>query len=198
MKKVFDTRDQIDKAWVIAEKISIDGSIVSQFKGGMLYSTLNICDAMQLLIFKRNFVSANILFRSLFEYVFRGFWLNRIASDEEVILAMENDKWPKTKKIHELLAGQNAVIDLLSSEKTKIQDILHSYVHGGAQNPLGQLGDGPHIQPNIPESEVKYLLDMISINTYTTLFEMAHLAKSDELKNEIMKFVKELVDEKSI
>ncbi|MEM5537260.1 hypothetical protein WNY58_12765 [Neptuniibacter pectenicola] len=193
MKKVFDTREHLEKAWSIAEKISIDGSAATQFKGAMLYSTLNICDAMQLLIYKRNFVSANILFRSLFEYVFRSFWLNRLASEEQVELAMKEEKWPKTKNLHKLLAGQNAVIDLLVSEKTKIQDILHSYIHGGSQNPLSQLGNGAYIQPNIPESEVSYLLDMISISTYSILFEMAHLAKSDELKAEIMEIVGENV-----
>ncbi len=189
MKKVFVTREHLEKAWSIAEKISIDGSAVTQFKGAMLYSTLNICDAMQLLIYKRNFVSANILFRSLFEYVFRCFWLNRFASEEEVELAMKEERWPNTKKLHGLLANQNAVIDLLVSEKIKIQDILHSYIHGGSQNPLGQLGNGAYIQPNIPESEVSYLLDIISISTYSILFEMAHLAKSDELKAEIMGIV---------
>ena len=73
MKIVFDTREYLEKVWNIAERISIDSHITTQFKGGMLYSALNICDAMQDLIQKRNFVSANILFRSLLEYVFRGY-----------------------------------------------------------------------------------------------------------------------------
>lgn len=159
----------------------------------MLYSTLNICDAMQLLIQKRNFVSANILFRAMFEYLFRAYWLNRVASDEEVIETIKEEKWPKTKKLHKLIAGKNPLIDLLASDKIKIQDILNSYIHGGAQNPLAQLGGGRHIEPNIPESEVMYLLTMVQLNTYVLLFEMAHLSGSDELETEIMKLINEVM-----
>ncbi len=197
MKIVFDTREYIEKAWNIAEKISIDSEITTQFKGAMFYSILNICDAMQMLIQKRNFVSANILFRSLLEYVFRSYWLNRIADKNEIVLAMENDKWPKTKKIHELIAGKNSIIDIFASEKSKIQDILHSYIHGGSQNPLGQLGGSGHIEPNIPDSEASYLLHVIQLSIYVALSEMTHLSGSDKIEAEIVKIVEELLARRS-
>jgi len=194
MKIVFDTKEYLEKAWDIAEQINIDGSIATKLKGAMLYSTLNICDAMQLLIQKSNFVSANILFRSMLEYLFRAYWLNRIASDEEVIETIKEDNWPKTKSLHQLISGKNQLIDLLAREKIKIQDILNSYTHGGAQNPLAQLGSGRHIEPNIPESEVTYLLTMVQLNIYIILFEMAHLSGSNELEIEIMKIMDEVMD----
>ncbi|MES9897482.1 MAG: DUF5677 domain-containing protein [Sedimenticola sp.] len=198
MKIVFDTREFLEKAWRIAEKISISSDVNTQFKGAMLYSTFNICDAMQILIQKKNFVSANILFRSLFEYVFRAYWLNRIACEEEVLQAMNDEKWPKTKSLHDLIAGKNSIIDVLASEKLKIQDILHSYIHGGSQNPLGQLGAGGYIEPHIPDSEVSYLLSMIQLNTYVILSEMAHLSGSTEIEAEIVQIMEELVGEKII
>jgi hypothetical protein len=198
MKIVFDTREYIEKAWNIAERISIDDSVTTQFKGGMLYSALNICDAMQGLIQKRNFVSANILFRSLLEYVFRGYWLSNFATDDEVAKAMNADKWPDTKKLHEVIKGGNAIIDLLVSEKIKIKDILHSYIHGGSQNPLGQLGHKGFIEPNIPDSEVSYLLGMIQLSTFAALFEMAHLAEQPEIETEIIQIMEEMVGEKII
>ena len=198
MNIVFDTREYLEKAWNITERISVDSQITTQFKGGMLYSALNICDAMQDLIQKRNFVSANILFRSLLEHVFRGYWLSRIASDDDVDKAMNEDRWPGTKKLHDLIKGENAVIDILASEKLKIKDILDSYIHGGSQNPLGQLGNKGYIEPNIPDSEVSYLLNIIKLSAYVTLFEMAHLSKSREIENEIMQIMKELVGEKII
>ncbi len=198
MKIVFDTRDFLEKAWGIAEKISISSDVNAQFKGAMLYSAFNICDAMQMLIQKKNFVSANILFRSLFEYIFRAYWLNRIASVEDVLQAMSEDKWPKTKALHDLIAGKNSIIDALVSEKSKIQDILHSYIHGGSQNPLGQLGADGHIEPNISDSEVSYLLSMIQLNAYVSLCEMAHLSGSDEIEAEIFQIMEALVDEKVV
>lgn len=196
MKIVFDTRDFLEKAWAIAEKTSISSDVNAQCKGAMLYSAFNIFDAM--LIQKKNFVSANILFRSLFEYVFRAYWLNRIASVEDVLQAMSEDKWPKTKALHDLIAGKNSIIDALVSEKSKIQDILHSYIHGGLQNPLGQLGADGHIEPNIPDSEVSYLLSMIQLNAYVSLCEMAHLSGSDEIEAEIVQIMEELVGEKVV
>lgn len=198
MKIVFDTREYLEKAWDIAERIGIDGNVTTQFKGAMFYSTLNICDAMQMLIQKRNFVSANILFRSLLEYVFRAYWLNRIATEDEIIQVMDEDKWPKTNNLHELITGMNSIIDLLATEKFKIRDILHSYIHGGTQNPLGQLGSSGYIEPNILDSEVSYLLYVIQLSTYVTLSEMAHLSGSDEIEEEIVKIVEELVGEKII
>ncbi|WP_415893632.1 DUF6988 family protein [Neptuniibacter sp. PT8_73] len=194
MKIVFETREFIEKAWGIAESISIDGNAATQFKGAMFYSTLNICDAMQLLIHKRNFVSSNILFRSLLEYVFRAYWLSRVASENEISQAMA-DEWPKTRNLHELIAGKNSIIDLLASEKLKIKGILNSYIHGGSQNPLGQLGNSGYIEPNIPDSEVSYLLHVILLSTYVTLSEMAHLSGADEIEAEIVKIVEELVRE---
>lgn len=196
MKIVFDTREYLEKVWNIAERISIDSHITTQFKGGMLYSALNICDAMQDLIQKRNFVSANILFRSLLEYVFRGYWLSRVASEDEVAKAMNGDEWPKTKKLHESIAGENAVIDVLASEKLKIKNILDSYIHGGSKNPLGQLGNEGHIEPNIPDSEVSYLLYIIQLSAYVTLFEMAQLSESREIEHEIILIMEELVGER--
>ena len=110
------------------------------------------------------------------------------------IETIKEDKWPKTKCLHQLLSGKNQLIDLLAREKIKIQDILNSYTHGGAQNPLAQLGSGRHIEPNIPESEVTYLLTMVQLNIYIILFEMAHLSGSNELEIEIMKIMDEVMD----
>jgi hypothetical protein len=198
MQIVFETREFLEKAWVIAEKVSISNDVNTQFKGAILYSTLNICDAMQVLIQKKNFVSANILFRPLFEYMFRAYWLNRIASEDDVLQAMNQEKWPKTKSLHDLIAGKNSIIDVLVSEKVKIQDILHSYIHGGSQNPLGQLGHKGFIEPNIPDSEVSYLLGMIQLSTFVALFEMAHLAEQPEIETEIIQIMEEMVGEKII
>jgi hypothetical protein len=198
MKIVFDTQEQINKAWNIAEKVSINGGITIKFKGAMFYSTLNICDAMQVLIQKRNYVAANILLRSLLEYLFRSYWLNRVATENEIVLAINEDWWPKTKILHSLIAEKNSIIDLLASEKLKIQDILHSYVHGGSQNPLSQLGSSGFIEPNITDSEVTYLLNVVQLCTCVTLSEMAHLSDSDETEAEIVRMVKELIGERII
>jgi hypothetical protein len=145
---------------------------------------------MQTLIHKRNFVSANILFRSLFEYVFRSYWLCRSASYLEVDRAMNDDKWLDTKAIHSSIAGNSDLIDLLVDEKLKINSILHSYIHAGNQNPLSNFSSGNIISPNVPDSEVSYLLGILQVVVFLVLLEMAHL--SDAAQKETMKLYADL------
>lgn len=192
MKSVFDTREYLEQAWDIVETIAIDSDNESRFKGSMLYSTLNICDAMQLLIQKRNFVSSNILLRSLFEYLFRSYWLCRAALPEEIESAMMSDEWPGTKSIHISIEGKSNLIDLLASEKLKIQNILHSYIHAGNQNPLGNFSPDNTISPNVPDSEVSYLLNMVQVTSLIVLLEMANMAKSDDAQKAVMKLYADL------
>lgn len=191
---VFDTRDFLEKAWEVVEKVRIDGARDNRFRGAMLYSALNICDAMQLLIQKRNFVSANILFRALFEYVFRAYWLNRQATSDQIALAIEEDDWPRTKFLHESIEGHSSEIDALVAEKLKVQDILHSYIHGGSQNPLGQFGSMGHIEPNIADSEVAYLLHVVQLSTYIIVAEMIYLSDSTELEADVAQMVEDLIN----
>ncbi|HEY0891672.1 MAG TPA: DUF5677 domain-containing protein [Cellvibrio sp.] len=185
MKIIFDIRDYLERVWAISEKISFDGSANSQFIGSMLFSTLNICDAMQLLIEKRNFVSSNILLRSLYEYMFRSFWLNRVAEFEDIQRCMKEDKWPATAALHTSIKGMNEIIDLLAAEKVKIQSILNSYIHGGSQNPLSQLGDDNYITPNIPDTEVIYLLQVVQLCSYVILCESIYLSNTNEFDSEV-------------
>lgn len=185
MKIIFDARDYLEKVWAISEKISFDGSANSQFIGSMLFSALNICDAMQLLIEKRNFVSTNILLRSLYEYIFRSFWLNRVAAFEDIQCCMKEDKWPATPALHSAINGMNEIVDLLVAEKVKIQAILNSYIHGGSQNPLSQLGDDNYITPNIPDSEVIYLLQVVQLCSYVVLCESIYLSNTNEFDSEV-------------
>jgi len=192
MKTVFDTREYLDKAWDIAETISINSDNESRFKGSMLYSALNVCDAMQLLVQKRNFVSANILFRSLFEYLFRSYWLCKVASPSEIDSALNTDKWPNTKAMHLSLEGKNELIDLIASEKLKINNILHSYIHAGNQNPLSNFSPENMISPNIPDTEVNYLLNMVKVISFIILLEMANMAQSEEAKRKVMNLYADL------
>lgn len=185
METVSHTRDYIEEIWNIAESIPIDADSKSQFIGAMLFSALNICDAMQLLIQRKNFVSVNVLLRSLFEYVFRAFWLNRVASEKEIEVAMLRDAWPKTIDLHNSIEDKNEFIDFLAKVKLENKDILHSYIHGGTQNPLGQLGNGNFITPNIPDSEILYLLKIIQVSAYLLLCESAHLSKEGDFLHEI-------------
>jgi len=187
MKKVFDTREYLEKAWTIVEALTIEGDNQNRFKGAMLYSTLNICDGMQILITNRNFVSANILFRSLFEYLFRSYWLSRLASGLELDSAMNNDEWPNTKTIHSLIKGKSDLVDLLADEKLKINNILHSYIHGGNQNPLSNFSPDNIIAPNAPESEVSYLLGILQAIVFVILLEFVHISRSEEARRKVMK-----------
>ena len=193
MELVFETRDYLEKAWKLVERIEIDASPEDQFRGAMLYSTLNICDGMQVLVQQRNFVAANVLFRALFEYVFRAYWLNRVASVRQVERAIRDDRWPQTRLLHEQITDLNSVIDVLVGEKLKVQDILHSYIHGGSQNPLGQLGHEGHIEPNIPDSEVSYLLHVIQLGIYIAVSEMVFLSGSSEFEGELVELVEAVV-----
>lgn len=185
MKIVFEAREYLEKIWVLVEKIPVGGTANQQFIGAMFYSTFNICDAIQLLIQKGNFVSSNILVRSLFEYAFRSFWLGRVATNEQVRLSMESDSWPDTSKLHKAIAGKNEIVDLLAKEKLEISQVLHSFTHGGNQNPLSQLGNGNYITSNVSDSEVTYFLRILLLSSYLVISELAYLSGTNEFDQEL-------------
>lgn len=180
MKIVFDAREYLEKIWGLIEEIYIGGTAKEQFTGAMFYSTLNICDAIQVLIQERNFVSSNILVRPLFEYAFRSFWLARVATNEEARLSMESDSWPTTRGLHEAIQGKNEIVDLLAKEKLQINQKLHSFTHGGNQNPLSQLGQENYITPNISDSERNYFLKVTLLSSFLVISEVAHLSRTNK------------------
>lgn len=193
MKIVFDTREYLEEVWRLLERIPLAANPRSQYVGAMLFSAFNICDGMQLLIQKGNFVSSNILVRSLFEYVFRAFWLSRVATKEQAESSMKSDSWPKTLKLHKDIEGQNEIIDLLSSERMKVSEILHSYTHGGNQNPLSQLGNGGYITPNIPDQEVIYFLRVLQLSAFLVLSELIYLSGLKEFDSDLTRIGEKLV-----
>ena len=191
MKEVFDTREYLEKMWEIAERIKVPKDVGTHFKGAMIYSALNICDAMQLLIQKQNFVPTVILLRSLFEYIFRVYWLNRVASAAEVNKVIHEGKWPDTKTLHSSIS-ELPYIDKLVIKKQEMNDILCSYVHGGSQAALSMMGNGT-IQPNIPDSDVSSLLCDIQLSSYMLLSELESLSGENNFQAEIDKITEELL-----
>lgn len=198
MKIVFDTREYLEEAWHLIERIPLAADARNQYVGAMLFSAFNICDGMQLLIQKGNFVSSNILVRSLFEYVFRAFWLSRVATNEQAVSSMKLDSWPKTLKLHEDIKEKSGIIDLLCSERMKISKILHSYTHGGNQNPLSQMGNDGYITPNIPDQEVIYFLRVLQLSAFFVLSELIYLSGSKEFDGALTKIGEKLVEDVSI
>jgi hypothetical protein len=193
MQIIFDTREYLEKIWQLLEKVPLPDSPKNRYIAAMLFSAFDICDGMQLLIQKGNHSSSNILIRPLFEYVFRVFWLSRVASNEQILSSMKSDCWPNTSKLHKEIEGKNEIIDLLAKEKVKINTILHSYTHGGNQNPISHMGRGSYITPNIPDSDVIYFLRVVQISASFLLCELIHLSGSKDFESELNKIGEELL-----
>lgn len=193
MNIIFSTRDYLEKIWIILEKIPLSDTPKSRYIGAMLFSAFNICDGMQLLIQNRNHASSNILLRSLFEYIFRAFWLSRVATDDQIFRSINSDDWPNTQTLHKSIEGKNGIIDLLAKEKIKINKILHSYSHGGNQNPISHMGQGHYITPNIDDSEVIYFINILQLSAYFILSEIIHLSGTKDFELELNTISKDLL-----
>jgi hypothetical protein len=149
----------------------------------MLHSTIYICDGIQTLIEHNNLASSNALLRPLLEYTFRFFWLNRIATEEEIEACINKDRWPATNKLHDAIKGKDELIDTLTREKMEISDILHSYTHGGNQNPLSHIGKKNLITHNMPNSDIVYVLNLVRSVAFSALHEMTILSSTNEFNS---------------
>jgi hypothetical protein len=78
------TREYIEEMWHLLQRVPLTGDIRSRYIGAVLFSAFNICDGIASPPKRKNYVSSNILVRLLFEYIFRAFWLSRVATNEQI------------------------------------------------------------------------------------------------------------------
>jgi hypothetical protein len=193
MECVFNLRNHIDRVWDEVEKITIQTSTTKHLIGAMLYVALNHCEAIQVLIQKQNFASANALVRPALETLIRSLWLSHFANDQEINKTFETDKWPKTFSIIEKIENDKETPKIFSRFWTFFKPVMHSYTHGGKENALRQLGNGLHITPNIDEEEVRQVIQLVGFISWSVLSEVSILAENNDIETQLNQIGDDLI-----
>ncbi|MGP1834333.1 DUF6988 family protein [Shewanella frigidimarina] len=180
MECIFKLRDQLKIIWQESEKCSVKGTNENRFISAMLFVSLNHCDAIQLLIQKRNFASSYALLRPLLETTYRSVWLNRCASKEQINKCIDKDKWKSTWDLVQAIEVYSGNAPILSKVWEELRPLMHSYAHGGNQNAFRQLGDGNYITPNIDDTEVVQLIQVVALMSFVVLAELIDLSENTE------------------
>jgi len=180
MECIFKLREEIDKVWSESEKCSVKGTDHNRFISAMLFVSLNHCDAIQLLIQKRNFASSYALVRPLLETTFRSVWLHRCASEEQINKCIEKDKWKSSWDLVQAIEKHSDNAPILSKVWEDLRPLMHSYTHGGVQNAFRQLGDGNYVTPNIDDKEILQLIQIVALISFVILAELIDLSENTE------------------
>lgn len=101
MECIFRLRDQLGLIWRVIEKLSTVKNNHEKFIGAMFSVELNHCDAVQLLIEKGNFPSADALARPMLETTIRSIQLHRIANESQINEYILGDKFKSTRELIE-------------------------------------------------------------------------------------------------
>jgi hypothetical protein len=70
---------------------------------------------------------------------------------------------------------------------------MHSYTHGGKENALRQLGNGLYITPNIDEEEVRQVIQLVGLISWTVLSEVSRLAEKNDIETELNQIGDDLI-----
>lgn len=156
----------------------------------MLYTSMNHCYAIQVLVQQQNLASSLALLRPLFENTFRAIWLRNCASEVQSIKVMNSkDGWPSAWDAIQLIEAQSDSPKLLSMLWDKMRLNMHSYTHGGHELTHRHIG-GNFITSNISDSEV---IELIKIAVLFSSYVLSQLIELSEDKDAIL-LLKELIN----
>jgi len=120
--------------------------------------------------------------RPLLETTYRAVWLNKCATEKQVMLRIEKDDWQNKSAWHhaqeiESKTGNAPILSKIWSDSRKL---LHSYSHGGNQNAFRQLGDENWVTPNIPDEEIFQLSQVVALMIFVVCNELIELSENQE------------------
>ncbi len=185
MESIFQLRQQLEDIWVCIETISIENTPHKKFIGAMFYVALNHCDAIQILLQKRNFASADALARPMLETTIRSIWLNRVASEKQIQQCMDRDKFQSSWEMTEALENDANMPPMLSKFWSYLKPVMHSYTHGGVENALRQIHEDGSISPSKPESEIESYIQIVGAMSITVLSEMSSLTANNNMGSKL-------------
>ena len=133
------------------------GGVPERTGESILQLSLDLNDAILLLLEARLPGPALTLGRPLFESYVRGFWLLRFASDEE-IAEFNNGKGPGMDKLLKAIGNDPATGSAwIHDNKNKNWRFLNDLTHGGSEH-VRRRNTQDAVEPNYPELELEALV----------------------------------------
>lgn len=118
---------------------------------------------MLLLLMQGKTGSALTLARSIFDGMYRGLWINQIATDAEI------RRFLRTDEIDTRIGEMAKAIDALSSTGSSFQNLKHgswsilcSFSHNGIEQ-LRRRFTGNVIQPSYPNSQIATVVELATV-----------------------------------
>ena len=181
MDCIFKLREQLEVIWKHLDNHSIKATKENKLISAMLFVSLNHCDAIQLLLQKKNIASSFALVRPVLETTFRSVWLHRCADKNQINRCIESDKWPQTWKLADEIEKTRGNAAVFSKIWSSLRGVLPSYSHGGLQNAVRQLGNGNLITPNVDNDEIHQVVQIVGLLSFTIFAEYIDLFKNEAL-----------------
>ncbi len=141
-------------------------------------------------------ISAFALCRSVIDSHIRALWIETAATDEELERCFSDTswQWPKTyrliKRIEEAI-GEHAIDGLKGISQRQMQ-VLHDYVHGGAEVILRWNGSNV-LEPNFPNTDVDAVIDLAGRIALCATGHLAILMSNGDAPEAILKQGKTLL-----
>ena len=147
----------------------------SQTGLGLLQHSLDVADAIVILLEKNLWGPAWALARPLFESYVLGIWILKCASDENIDQFLDNGRLPKFSKLLKAVdkKAKPQADWIRKTDKANMRQ-FHDFTHGGIQHVSRRISDNA-VEPRYPEQELEYLVGLgveVSIRVGVEIFSL--------------------------
>ena len=141
----------------------------------LLQLSLDVADAIVILLEKNLRGPAWALARPLFESYVLGIWILKCASDENIDQFLDNGRRPKFSKLLKAIDNQaKPHADWIRETERANMRHFHDFTHGGIQHVRRRITEDS-VEPNYPEQESEYLVGLgveVSIRVGVEIFSL--------------------------
>jgi hypothetical protein len=171
--------------WDLLERHLYPDDERSVWVAGCMVVALEHHEAISLLIKRQLTGSAFALVRPLVDSVMRSLWINKVASDDQVKRARDDDKYVFPPMPQMCEAVRTAYGDDKFFQFTSAWDAMHSYTHSGARQIAGRY-TGTDLKPSYTEGAKIQALNLTNNGVLflaTKFFESTgHQLEADAIK----------------
>ena len=164
----------------------------NRLSGALFDTVLDHANAIIVLIENRIYSSAYALVRPLFEGFVRATWLLNCATDDEIELLIEKDKFKKSfGEMLECIESKKDWPKTLAKAKKNAWKAMHSYTHGGLHQ-ISRKIKASTIEPVIDNEEIDEIIcfaELIGSLSFSAMIAMSKASGKDNVVKKIMESV---------
>lgn len=164
----------------------------NRVSGALFDTALDHANAIIVLIEKRIYSSAYALVRPLFEGFVRATWLLNCATNDEMELLVEKDKFKKSfGEMLECIERKKDWPKTLAKAKESSWKAMHSYTHGGLHQ-ISRKIKASTIEPVIDNEEIDEIIcfaELIGYLSFSAMIAMSKVSGKDNVVKTIMENV---------